>query len=83
MSSPVTALWGPQKIEVMYIFGGSGSHFGLLTKFGKRDFHGFSPLGRFFFSFLPRVLFPFFKRTGHGKGEDSGERLWAKYYLVS
>ena len=53
MSSPVTALWGPQKIEVMYIFGGSGSHFGLLTKFGNRIFTRSS---LFFFLFLPRGL---------------------------
>lgn len=46
---------GTQKIEVMYIFGGSGSHFGLLTKFGKKDFHRFVA---FFFPFLPRGCLP-------------------------
>ena len=46
---------GTQKIEVMYIFGGSGSHFGLLTKFGKKDFHRF--VAFFFFLFSQGVVF--------------------------
>ena len=48
---------GTQKIEVMYIFGGSGSHFGLLTKFGKKLFDRWVA---FFFPFLPRGI-PFFR----------------------